>query len=349
MFWFSLASLSPLALLICACLWAGIWPGVALAYMILCVYALDRLGRRKLPVQQDAQTMHRADLLSVTLALGHLGLLPALMIAIPQMPMLQAVLTGAAAGLFMGQVSHPNAHELIHRPARGLRRLGAIVYTSMLIGHHVSAHMLVHHVHVGTERDPNSADLGLGFYRFWPRAWLGSFRAGWQAETSRRLKRTDSGGMHPYFGYLAGAGALILLATALAGLDGVLVLLAICTYAQAQIFLADYVQHYGLRRQTYDQRLEPTGPQHSWNAPHWYSSALMLNAPRHSDHHMHPGRPYPALELTKDMPTLPRPVPLMAVIALFPPLWRRIMDPRVALLRQRAAPDSSNPTLHTRQ
>ena len=127
MFWFSLASLSPLALLICACLWAGIWPGVALAYMILCVYALDRLGRRKLPVQQDAQTMHRADLLSVTLALGHLGLLPALMIAIPQMPMLQAVLTGAAAGLFMGQVSHPNAHELIHRPARGLRRLGAIV------------------------------------------------------------------------------------------------------------------------------------------------------------------------------------------------------------------------------
>jgi len=72
------------------------------------------------------------------------------------------------------------------------------------------------------------------------------------------------------------------------------------------------------------------GVRHSWNAPHWFSSALMLNAPRHSDHHTHPARVYPALRLTEDMPVLPRSLPAMATLALFPRLWRRVMDPRVA-------------------
>jgi len=30
------------------------------------------------------------------------------------------------------------------------------------------------------------------------------------------------------------------------------------------------------------------------------------------------------------MPMLPYSLPMMAVIALMPPLWRRVMDPRVA-------------------
>jgi alkane 1-monooxygenase len=73
------------------------------------------------------------------------------------------------------------------------------------------------------------------------------------------------------------------------------------------------------------------GPQHSWNAPAWYSSAMMLNAPRHSDHHMRPSRAFPALKLTPGtMPMLPRSLPVMAVLALVPPLWRRVMDRRVA-------------------
>jgi alkane 1-monooxygenase len=80
-----------------------------------------------------------------------------------------------------------------------------------------------------------------------------------------------------------------------------------------------------------DDKLEPVGPQHSWNTPHRFSGAMMLNAPRHSDHHTHPSKPYPALQLLEDkMPMLPYSLPMMAVIALMPPLWRRVMDPRVA-------------------
>jgi alkane 1-monooxygenase len=58
---------------------------------------------------------------------------------------------------------------------------------------------------------------------------------------------------------------------------------------------------------------------------------MMLNAPRHSDHHMHPTRSFPTLELSgNDMPMLPHALPVMACLALVPKLWRRIMDRRVA-------------------
>lgn len=58
----------------------------------------------------------------------------------------------------------------------------------------------------------------------------------------------------------------------------------------------------------------------------------MLAAPRHSDHHAHPTKPYPALKMhAADVaPNLPYSLPVMATIALYPRLWRQVMDPRVA-------------------
>jgi len=64
---------------------------------------------------------------------------------------------------------------------------------------------------------------------------------------------------------------------------------------------------------------------------------MMLNAPHHSDHHMRPARAFPALEVTPDsMPILPRSLPVMAALALVPPIWRHVMDRRVARWQQTA-------------
>lgn len=328
---FVLASLTPVALIALACLAGGVWPALALLYMTVFVALADLLGPEALPEVERAE--RAANRLSVALAIAHLLLLPLGVWAIAAGPALGpwgGLLTGLALGLFLGQVSHPNAHELIHRPARWLRRLGMAVYVTLLFGHHASAHPRVHHVHVATDRDPNSARMGEGVYRFFLRAWVGSFRAGHRAETAARARRSGGArGLHPYAIYIGGAAATLAAAGLLAGWRGVAVLLALCAYAQAQLLLADYVQHYGLRRAIgSDGKPEPAGARHSWNAPHWYSSSLMLNAPRHSDHHQHPGRHFPALRLDATMPMLPRSMPVMAVIALIPPLWRRIMDRR---------------------
>lgn len=331
MIWFTIASLSPLALLGGACLWGGLWPLLALLYMSVLVVLLDQIARGL----QAGTAGTAADLLSVLLALGHLALLLAGLRAIPQMTWTEVLPMVLAMGLFMGQVSHPNAHELIHHPRRGMRRLGALVYISMLIGHHVSAHLRVHHVKVATAQDPNTARRGEGFYRFLLRAWLGSLRAGLRADAAARARQSPppAAWTHPYVGYFGGAAVALALIWSSIGSEAVVAYVLIAGFAQSQIFLADYVQHYGLVRAVdASGRAEPVGAAHSWNAPQWYSSAMMLNAPRHSDHHLHPKRRYPELELRPDMPVLPYSLPVMAAIALVPPLWRRIMARRLAQL-----------------
>lgn len=336
MYWFAAASLTPAILLMVACLWGGPWPLVALGCITGFVMLVDRFWPGEMRLRDDPGAKRFARRLSVLLALVHFIVLPLGIWAMAAAPWLspgQALAVGIALGMFMGQVSNSNAHELIHAPSRGLRLLGVAVYISLLFGHHASAHPKVHHVHVATDRDPNSANLGVGFYRFWPRAWIGSFIAGLRAENAVRARRDPSPPMpsHPYVAYCVGALLALGAGFALAGWTGVSVYIALTMYAQMQLILADYVQHYGLRRaQRADGRVEPAGARHSWNAAPWYSAAMMLNAPHHSDHHMHPMRVFPALRLDRDMPVLPFSLPVMAIIALSPTLWRRVMDPRVA-------------------
>ncbi|MBY6162178.1 alkane 1-monooxygenase [Mameliella alba] len=334
---FTLATLGMVVLLALALAVGGVFPALALFYVTVFAYIMDRLKALAAPDHPGSE-FPAGDGLSVFLALVHLPLLygGVHVIASDIASTAEKTLIFLALSLFIGQVGNSNAHELIHRSNRWLRRLGVTVYVSILFGHHASAHVRVHHVHAATPRDPNSARTGESFYAFALRAWIGALRAGYRAES--RLRRGK--GLHPYAGYMAGAAVSLMLAAVIGGLAGLAALLAIAVYAQAQLLLSDYVQHYGLRRREISPgKFEPVGPQHSWNAPHGFSSALMLNAPRHSDHHAHPARPYPGLDLNRQtMPILPYSLPVMAVIALIPPLWRRVMDRRARRWRDRPDP-----------
>jgi hypothetical protein len=76
-----------------------------------------------------------------------------------------------------------------------------------------------------------------------------------------------------------------------------------------QILMSDYIQHYGLQRLPLPSgRLEPVGLHHSWNAPKGFSSYLMMNAPTHSAHHLHPDRRFDELAAA----TRPHPAPVPA-------------------------------------
>ncbi|MFI0394884.1 alkane 1-monooxygenase [Paracoccus jiaweipingae] len=331
---FAVFALLPAVLLIAGAASAG-WPlWAGLIWIAGASQAADTLIARGFPDAQD-QDFPLADGLSVLLAMAHFVLLATTLIALNDSALGQPekIALFLGAGMFMGQVSNANAHELIHRSRRSLFRLGAAVYVSLLFGHHVSAHRLVHHVHVATADDPNSARLGESFWHFFPRAWLGSFRAGLLAE---RRRSAQSARLNPYVWWVGGALACVATVALIWGLPGLLRYLGLCLYAQMQLLLSDYVQHYGLRRRIRGNRPEPVGPRHSWDAKHPLSSLMMVNAPRHSDHHAHPTRPYPALRLARQenpRPILPYSLPVMAAIALIPPLWRQVMDRRVARMQ----------------
>lgn len=336
---FALATLIPAALLMLGALTGGAPVWAALATITLVCAVLDRLTSGPAAHRAPGAEFPAGDTLSALLALLHLPMLGLAVWAIggaSGLALADRIGLLIGFGLFFGQIGHPNAHELIHRPSRLQRGLGVMVYATLLFGHHASAHRLVHHTHVATAQDPNSAPKGMGFWRFAPRAWIGSFRAGLRAERALRARSARKNqNLNPYIIYIFIALTALTSSYTLANMTGVLTLLALAGYAQIQILLADYVQHYGLRRPLRETgKPAPVSAAHSWNSPHLWSSAMMLNAPRHSDHHLHPARHYPALRLAPDMPVLPHSLPVMAVIALWPPLWRRVMDPRLATLSQ---------------
>jgi alkane 1-monooxygenase len=333
---FALLSAGPIGLIGLGAVFGGDWPVVALLVMAVLPVLIDRLLPYVAPDAEEGAEFPAEGALLLVLAVGHLILLPLVVRAVAGEVLGpgQKLALFLAAGLWFGQVAHPAAHELIHRPGHLQRALGTAIYVTLLFGHHASAHRLVHHRHVGSPRDPNSARAGEGFYRFALRAWLGSFRAGYRAET--RLhggSALKDGELHPYMVYIGGALLCLGFGAVLGGWAGMAAWAGLGGHATMQILLSDYVQHYGLRRRTRPGgKLEPVGPAHSWNAGEWFSAGVMLNAPRHSDHHSHPNRPYPALRLPppETAPRLPWPLPFACLVALAPPLWRRLMAPHLA-------------------
>lgn len=329
---FGLVALVPALLLIWGAANGGwtLWAGFL--WMALAAPVADTLIAKGFGDAEEGARFFGTNTLLVVLTVVHLDLMVGTLRAFANdwLTGWERVALFLGAGMWFGQVSNSVAHELIHRGSRALFRLGSAVYVSLLFGHHVSAHRLVHHVHVATDRDPNSARPGEGFWHFFPRAWIGSFRAGLLAE---RRRARSPGRNNPYIVWVIGGLLCVLTVYLVFGLRATADYLLICLYAQMQLMLSDYVQHYGLRRHVRpDGRPEPVGPRHSWDAPHPFSSLAMVNAPRHSDHHAHPARAYPALRLEADegRPMLPYSLPVMGALAMVPPLWRRIMDRRVA-------------------
>jgi alkane 1-monooxygenase len=190
-------------------------------------------------------------------------------------------------------------------------------------------------VRVATPDDPASSRLGESFYAFWPRTVIGSLRNAWRLE-ARRIGRHDK---HPFR-----IGNDVLnswLMTAVLWAVMIIVLgPGIAPYLLVQALIAitlleavNYLEHYGMLRQIVGkpgfERYERVDPTHSWNSNHIATNVLLYHLQRHSDHHAHPTRRYQALRDHAQAPALPTGYAGMILLALVPPLWRRVMDPRV--------------------
>ncbi|MBF9032272.1 alkane 1-monooxygenase [Rhodobacterales bacterium HKCCE3408] len=336
---YAVVTVVPLLLIVAGSFFGGYFPLLALLWLTV----LAAIGDAVLEPPAPEEAGEWTERLSAGLAIGHLMLIPVVLMGLDN----ARLSAGAQLALFlavasyMGQVSHPNAHELIHRNPAWLRRLGAIVYTSILFGHHVSAHRMVHHAHVGTPKDPATPLPGESFWAYVPRAWRGSAEAGFAAE-AEQLERSDLPPFaleNPYWFWGLGGIFTLVVVAAMGGVLGVIVFLALCALVHLQILLSDYVQHYGLQRLNLPNgRVESVGAHHSWNAPRGFSSLLMLNAPNHSEHHLHPGRPFNRLTAPEAdaAPRLPYPMPIMAAIATVPGAWSRLMDRRALKVMEAA-------------
>ncbi|MXU64846.1 alkane 1-monooxygenase [Oceanomicrobium pacificus] len=256
----------------------------------------------------------------------------------------EAVALMAALGTATGGVGINYAHELMHQRNRLERRLGEWLMISVLYGHFVSEHLLVHHRYVGTPRDPVTARYNESVYGFLARVLPGSLVSAWKAEAAM-LARKDLpvwSRQNPFWRY--GLGGLLFLAIAglIGGWFGVLLFLVQAAVAILQLEMVNYVEHYGLTRKHLGEgKYEPAKPRHSWNASHRFSNYLLINLQRHSDHHFKPSRRFPVLQTysEEEAPQLPYGYPLMIMISANPLWWRRMMNPRVRAWRKQFYPE----------
>ena len=97
----------------------------------------------------------------------------------------------------------------------------------------------------------------------------------------------------------------------------------------------NYIEHYGLQRKVLETgRYEPVQPWHSWNCNHDIGRILLYELTRHSDHHYKASRKYQVLRHFEKAPLLPWGYPTSMLIALVPPLWFYLMNPKVEHYKQ---------------
>lgn len=247
-------------------------------------------------------------------------------------------------GVISGTVGINYSHELMHQKNKTERWLADILLAMVLYSHFRSEHLLVHHRYVGTPRDAVTARYNEGFHRFYPRVLRESFHSAFAAEKAMLARRdlpwTDSN--NPFWRYWGLQAGFLLLALILGGFSGLLLFLVQAGVAIWQLELVNYIEHYGLtRKHLGDGKYEHVHPRHSWNAAHKASNWLLINLQRHSDHHYKPDRRFPVLQTygTDQAPQLPYGYPVMTMAAMVPPLWRRIMNPRVRKWREMYYPE----------
>ncbi len=223
-------------------------------------------------------------------------------------------------------------HELGHKP-KALDQLGAKLINALTgYAHFCIEHNRGHHMMVATPEDPASARLGESIYRFALRELPGTAVRGWAMERERLAKK-GLGFWHWRNDLLQGYALTLAIAAALISAFGWIVLPFLILHhfiGWLQLTLANYVEHYGLlRARKPNGKYEPCQPHHSWNTNHIASNLMLFHLQRHSDHHANPLRPYQALRNFNELPRLPSGYPGCYKLALIPPLWRRVMDPKV--------------------
>jgi alkane 1-monooxygenase len=223
-------------------------------------------------------------------------------------------------------------HELGHQRGAFDRWLAKLVLAPTGYGHFTIEHNRGHHRDVATPEDPASSRMGESIWRFARRELPGAWRRAWALEAAR----LRAGG-HAVLGWrneIVHTGALTLAfwgaLVAWLGPGVLAFLLPTALWANFQLTSANYVEHYGLlRRPGPDGRPERCQPCHSWNSNHLFSNWATFHLQRHADHHAHPARRYPALRHFDEAPQLPSGYFGMFPLAYVPPLWFRVMNPRL--------------------
>jgi alkane 1-monooxygenase len=241
-----------------------------------------------------------------------------------------AYIAGMGSGLGIN-----TGHELGHKHTAIEQVLARLALAVPMYGHFTVEHGRGHHRWVSTPQDHASARMGENIYHFALREIPGGIARAWALERER-LAQQGRSVWSPHNTMLQSYAVGVALQLGLIATYGwkmVPFLLVHNAAAWWGLTSANYVEHYGLlRHRGSDGRYEAPQPHHSWNTNHLVTNLVLFHLQRHSDHHAYPSRRYQSLRHFPDLPQLPSGYYGMYLLAWMPPLWFRVMDPRLLAL-----------------
>lgn len=241
--------------------------------------------------------------------------------------------------LVTGGIGITVAHELGHKKSKLEQFYAKVLLMTVSYMHFMIEHNKGHHVHVATPKDPATGRKNENFYRFWSRSVMGSYRSAWKLE-EQRLNRKNI----PFWSwknnmiiYSCLPFVFCAVLVALAYVIGLAHFWLIIPFFFSQSIVAfslleivNYIEHYGIvRKEIAPGRYERVNPMHSWNSNHRLSNYFLFQLQRHSDHHANAFKRYQVLKHYNESPQLPSGYPAMILLASFPPLWFKLMNPKL--------------------
>jgi len=231
-------------------------------------------------------------------------------------------------GLMIGMIGTITGHELTHRTWDPV---------SMFVGRWLLAfsfdvafaveHVYGHHRYVSTTKDPATAPRGRNVYFHIIASTLkGNISAlKLEAERLRKMGFSPLSIRNSVLRGYAMSACIVALVYLAGGFEATLLFIAAGLFGKALLEIVNYMEHYGMVR---NPEL-PVQPRHSWNTNKRFSSWSMFNLTRHSHHHAHGEVPYQNLRPYPEAPTMINGYLTTIVIALIPPLWHKLMTPKV--------------------
>ena len=237
-----------------------------------------------------------------------------------------------SVGTYVGASGINVAHELGHRSGRINKLLAQLLLIPGFYQHFTIEHNHGHHRWVGTLRDPATARYGENIYRFWIRSSLGSIRNAISIEMCRLEKSGISiwSWRNQILQYCIVQIIYLVLVFIVFGSRAGVLAVAIGLIGFLLLESINYIEHYGLlRKRKGEDQFERVGMMHSWNSNHDIGRIFLYELTRHADHHYKASKKYQFLRHIAESPQLPTGYPGSIILALIPPMWFRIMNPKV--------------------
>jgi len=221
------------------------------------------------------------------------------------------------------------AHELCHRTRAPFSQLVSRWLLSMSCNPDFTIeHVHGHHANVCTPEDPATARRGENVYGFFLRSTVMGHVSAWQIEL-KRLSRKKQAVWTWHNQMLTGYAITLVWPVVFylaAGWIGVGLFFAQALMAKFILEVVNYMEHYGMVREPGTR----VHPHHSWNTNKKMSGLVLFSLTRHSAHHERGSLPYWKLSAYPDAPEMPQGYLTTIFLCLVPPLWKRIIDPKLA-------------------